>query len=60
VVGVDGRVDTSSVHIIHATHPDFVAPVRVALAAARFTPAQRAGMPVAARVRQRILFQLIR
>jgi TonB family protein len=44
VVGVDGRVDTSSLHVIQTTHPDFVAPVRAALATARFTPAQRAGM----------------
>jgi protein TonB len=58
VVGVDGRVDSSSVQVIRTSHPGFIAPVRVALAGARFTPAQRAGTAVAARVRQRIVFEL--
>lgn len=57
-VGEDGRVDTSSVRVIQATHPGFIPPVLTALASARFTPAQLAGAPIAVRVRQRIVFRV--
>jgi TonB family protein len=57
-VGLDGRVDSSSVRVVQTTHPGFVPSVVAALGAARFTPAQRAGSAVAVRVRQRIVFQV--
>jgi TonB family protein len=58
VVGEDGRVDTSSVRAVRFTHPDFVPPIRAALASARFIPAQRSGGAIAVRVRQRVAFQV--
>jgi TonB family protein len=51
VVDQTGRVDTSAVRTVAFTHPDFVLPVREAQAGVRFTPARRAGAPVAVRVR---------
>jgi len=58
VVDPGGRVDTSAVRAVAFTHPDFVPPIREALAGVRFTPARRAGAPVAVRVRQRIVFEI--
>ena len=58
VVDQAGRVDTSAVRAIAFTHPDFVPSIREALAGVRFTPGQRAGAPVAVRVRQRIVFEI--
>jgi TonB family protein len=58
VVDQAGRVDTSAVRAVAFTHPDFVPPIREALAGVRFTAALRAGAPVAVRVRQRIVFEI--
>ncbi len=58
VVGEGGRVDTSSFRALRFTHPDFVPPIRAAMASARFIPAQRNGRPIAVRVRQRVAFQV--
>jgi periplasmic protein TonB len=58
VVDQAGRVDTSAVRAIAFTHPDFVPSIREALAGVRFTPGQRAGAPVAVRLRQRIVFEI--
>ena len=58
VVDQAGRVDTSAVRAVAFTHPEFVPPIREALAGVRFTPARRAGAPVAVRVRQRIVFEI--
>ena len=45
VVDPGGRVDTSAVRAVAFTHPDFVPPIREALAGVRFTPGRRAGAP---------------
>jgi protein TonB len=56
VVDSEGRVDTASVRVVLSTHLGFSAAAREALPTAHFSPARRAGRPVAVRVRQTIRF----
>jgi TonB family protein len=56
VIQNSGRVDSSSVQVLTSSHPAFSEAAREALWKARFTPARRAGRPVAMLVRQTIRF----
>jgi TonB family protein len=51
IVGLDGRIETGSVIIASATHPDFATAVRLALQDATFNPALLKGAPVRQLVR---------
>lgn len=60
VIGRDGRVDTTSVRVTHATHPAFGEAARIGLASpeCRYTPGSYRGVPVRVLVRQRATFRL--
>ena len=58
VVGVTGRVDSSSVVVRSAAAAPFAAAAREAILAARFAPARLRGTPVAVRVRQAVVFRI--
>lgn len=60
VIGRDGRVDTTSVRVTHATHPAFGEAARIGLASpeCRYTPGSYRGEPVRVLVRQRATFRL--
>src|SRR5690349_2273911 len=51
VVKVDGTVDSTSLKIISSSNAAFEAPVRSALVATHYTPAQNGGKTVAVRLR---------
>jgi periplasmic protein TonB len=57
VVGKDGRVDLASLRVRVTDHDRFTESVVRALRVARFSPARRAGRPVAVLVRQTIRFR---
>ncbi|MGQ0537372.1 MAG: TonB family protein [Gemmatimonadaceae bacterium] len=56
IVDTLGRVETGSVTVLGATHPDFVRAVAVRLATLRFTPARAGGALVRQLVEQRFEF----
>jgi protein TonB len=56
VIDSEGTVDTASVRVVLSTQPGFSVAAREALSTAHFSPARRAGRPVAVRVRQTIRF----
>ncbi len=58
VVDTTGRADTSSLTIVDATHPLFVASVREALPGMRFSPASIQGHKVRQLVEQRFQFRI--
>jgi len=60
VVGLDGKIDLSSVKIVYSRSPEFFAAVRRALPALRFDPAIVAGTPVPMRVMMPFAFSLRR
>ncbi len=59
VVDTIGRVDTSTVRVLHSDDPRFTQSVRTALGGMRFRPAMRAGRPVRQVVEQRFRFQVL-
>lgn len=58
VVDLSGRVDTSTIQVMHSDHPRFTESVRTSLAEARFRPAKRGGQAVRQLVAQRFRFKL--
>jgi hypothetical protein len=58
VVDTTGRVDTTTIEVLHSDDPRFTASVRTALGGMRFRPARRAGRPVRQLVGQRFRFQV--
>jgi TonB family protein len=56
-VGVDGRVERSSISVEQASHPAFRSAATAAIASARFTPARVNGQPVRAQVSMPITWQ---
>lgn len=57
-VDAEGAVASESMELVHARYRDFVSSVLGALGRTRFHPAYLGDCPVAARMRQRFLFQL--
>ena len=51
IVDTTGRVLATSIQVVSATHPGFVAPARQALLASLFRPAMVGGQPIRMRVR---------
>lgn len=60
VVDTLGRVESGSLEIPDAQHPQFISAIREALANARFRPAEVRGRPVRQRVVQAFVFSLQR
>lgn len=60
VVDTAGRIELSSLAVVSAGHPGFVAPAQRALAGTLFRPARVHGRPVRVRVRVPIDFTLRR
>ena len=58
VVDTTGRVDTTTIEVLHSDDPRFTASVRTALGGMRFRPARRAGRPVRQLVGQQFRFQV--
>lgn len=56
VVGTDGRVDSTSIHVIRATNPHFTDAARLTAMALRFDPARSKGALVKTLVQQPIAF----
>jgi TonB family protein len=57
VIDVSGLVDSASLKVLHADHPEFAAAAREAILASRFSPGRRLGKPVAVLVTQVVGFQ---
>ncbi len=57
VIDVSGLVDSASLKVLYADHPEFSAAAREAILASRFTPGLRSGKPVSVLVRQTVGFQ---
>jgi TonB family protein len=60
LVDLEGHVDPSSIFVVHAVHPAFIASARQALSRALFRPARFGGRPGAAWVTILIDFTLTR
>jgi TonB family protein len=58
VVDTTGRVDTTTIEVLHSDDPRFTASVRTALDGMRFRPAKRAGKVVRQLVGQKFRFQI--
>ena len=58
VVDTVGRVDTTTIQVVHSDDPRFTASVRTALAAMRFRPARRLGKTVRQLVEQKFRFRI--
>jgi TonB family protein len=59
VVDTIGRVDTTSVQVMHSDDPRFTESVRTALGQMRFRPAKRASKPVRQLVQQKFRFKIL-
>jgi hypothetical protein len=59
VVDTIGRVDTTTIQVVHSDDPRFTASVRTALGQMRFRPAQRAGKTVPQLVEQKFRFKIV-
>lgn len=59
VVDSTGRVDTTTIQVVHSDDPRFTASVRSALGRMRFRPARRAGKPVRQFVAQQFRFSIV-
>jgi protein TonB len=60
VVDTTGRVDLSTIRILHSSHSEFATSVRIALAGMAFRPAWRGFRKVRQLVGQRFAFRIIR
>jgi TonB family protein len=58
VVDATGRVDTTTIRVLHSDHPRFTESVRTALGAMRFRPARKGGKTVRQLVEQRFNFRI--
>ncbi len=58
VVDATGRVDTTTIRVLHSDHPRFAESVRTALGAMRFRPAKKGGKNVRQLVEQRFNFRI--
>ncbi|HKT59017.1 MAG TPA: energy transducer TonB [Gemmatimonadales bacterium] len=56
VVGVDGRAEPASVHVLRSNHFLFERPAVQAVLHARFAPARKQGQPVRMKNQQRFTF----
>jgi hypothetical protein len=59
VVDSMGRVDTTTIRVVHSDDPRFTASVRTALGEMLFRPAKRAGKPVRQLVEQKFRFKIV-
>ncbi len=59
VVDTVGRVDTTTIKVMHSDDPRFTASVRAALGQTRFRPARRAGKTVRQLVEQKFRFKIL-
>ena len=59
VVDTVGRVDTTTIEVIHSDDPRFTQSVRAALGQTRFRPARRAGKTVRQLVEQKFRFKIV-
>jgi TonB family protein len=59
VVDTTGRVDTTTIQVVHSDDPRFTESVRTALGLARFRPAKRAGKIVRQLVEQQFRFRIV-
>jgi TonB family protein len=59
VVDTTGRVDTMTIQVVRATHPQFAASVREALALMKFRPAIQASRKVRQWVEQNFSFRIV-
>jgi TonB family protein len=60
VVDSTGRVDTTTIQVVHSDDPRFTESVRTALCGMRFRPAKRDGKTVSQLVEQRFRFRIAR
>jgi TonB family protein len=60
VVDSTGRVDTTTIQVVHSDDPRFTESVRTALCGMRFRPAKRDGKTVSQLVEQRFRFRIVR
>jgi protein TonB len=58
VVDTTGFADTSSIHVMKSTNPEFIAAVREALPYMRFTPAKIGSVKVRQLVEQQFSFKI--
>jgi TonB family protein len=58
IIGVDGRPEMDHVHVVSATHPDFIAAALRGLRHMRFRPAQFDGHPVRVRASLPLVWQM--
>jgi hypothetical protein len=59
VVDTVGRVDTTTIRVVHSDDPRFTASVRTALGEMKFRPAKRAGKTVRQLVEQKFRFKIV-
>ncbi len=59
VVDTVGRVDTTTIRVVHSDDPRFTASVRAALGEMRFRPAKRLGKTVRQLVEQKFRFKIV-
>lgn len=59
VVDTAGRVDTTTIRVVHSDDPRFTESVRTALGQSRFRPALRAGKTVRQLVEQKFRFKIV-
>jgi TonB family protein len=59
VVDTAGRVDTTTIRVVHSDDPRFTESVRTALGQTRFRPALRAGKTVRQLVEQKFRFKIV-